>query len=300
MRGQMEILRELGSKRRRGRLTPIAHRERPAQLDRGQAQLLDRKLPVKQQHLGGRRGGDARVAIPVAADPRTERQPPPRRADPRIVEGQRPLQIPLQPWDRLIEDDVQIPKSGAGLIRHLRARGPAAVGEPERSDFAFDRFQVDQGSVHLRFGPAAPPQEGPQPRKLCKQGPPLRLGGMRRENKLHPQPVDQPLHFLRTDPARLELNHRGLDRFADRARLAQDAQRPAPAQQHDPEILLGQVHQLEIKREGHRLVERHRRIEGRDHRSQAAFRTGLPRPPGLGEPPERFHPFKGFPSPRFG
>ena len=84
---------------------------------------------------------------------------------------------------------------------------------------------------------------------------------MRREHQIDQHRVNQPLHSRGIHPAFFEFQHRGLDGLANRTGfggfgLRAETRRPAAAKQQDAEIFLGQIHQLEIKREGHRLIER--------------------------------------------
>ena len=86
------------------------------------------------------------------------------------------------------------------------------------------------------------------------------MGG---EDKLDPEAFDKALHLLGTHPSGLELHHGCVDGFADRAAavLPEGVGHPASAQQYDAEILLGQIHELKVEGEGHRLVECLLRVE---------------------------------------
>jgi hypothetical protein len=106
-----------------------------------------------------------------------------------------------------------------------------------------------------------------------------------REHKLDAHPVHEPLHLVGPYARRLELRRRGLDGLADGqpAVVAEGAGGAAPAQERDPEIFLGQVHQLEVEREGHRLVEGRPGIETRDGFGEEPFGVGVVRAARLGK-----------------
>ena len=240
-------------------------------------------------------GRDVRVAVAVAAHPGAELDPARGRLDRRVGFRQRALELVLQQRHRFPKRGVEIPEAGADLVGDLGPRGARAVGEPERGDLPFQRARVgDAGDlvVQVRLGIAQALGEPPQ---LVEHGAPLRLGRVRGKDELDAELVEDLLHRLRRDVARLQLTQRGADRLAHRRAALLVLGAAAAAQEPDAVRFLGQVDQLEIDREGHRHVRRvgdrelpHGRFQLLSRRKPCRrgcfWPAGAAFPPGRGSP----------------
>ena len=225
------------------------------------------------------------IAVAVAADPRPKRQPTPRRLDRGIMPPERTLHVGMQTRQGFEQRRVKIPQPRLRFIRHLRPGRAATIGQPQRGDLPLDTFGLQQRGIGQQRGLRAQPQDLAQSAQLREQGSPLRFRRVCRKHELDHQPVHQGLHRGRTHSASFQFDHRRFNRFTHRrARRAFFAAGSASlAQQHDAKILFGEVHQLEIERERHRLVKRLGRTQLRDPRRQTTRRFLVTRTPGLGQ-----------------
>ncbi len=135
---------------RRDRRAFIRHADRPRQLARLLQKFAQRQFPMQQQNLARDGGCDVRIAIAIAADPRSKSEPARRWPHFGIITLQRAPHVVLQTRQRIEECRIKIPKAGARFIGHLRPRHSAAIREPERNDLAFHLRRVRRFAVHVR------------------------------------------------------------------------------------------------------------------------------------------------------
>ncbi len=173
------------------------------------SQFRESQLPMQQKHLGGDGCGDVRIAIAIAADPRAKRQPALRRPDLRKIPGESARHVHLQTRERVEKRGVEIPKAGPRFIRHLRLRDAAAIGQPERSDLAFDLGGIERFGLLLRELTAT--QDLGEALQLRQQRAALRFGRMRGEDQLDLQAVDERLHLCVGRAGLLQLRDGGGD-----------------------------------------------------------------------------------------
>ncbi len=260
--------------------------------------FVQRQLPMQQQHLGRDRGRHIGIAVAIAPDPRTEGQPARGRPDLRIMPAQRAQHVVLQTRQGIEERGVKIPKPGPRFIRHLRSRHSAAIRQPERNNLPLHPRRVRRFALQL--GRITLAQDLRHPAQLGQERAAFRFRRMRGEDQLDAQAIEKRLHLRGGNALVLQLLDRGLDRFTDRlARAATfviGLRAAAPAQQHDPEIFLGQIHQLEIESERHRLVDRCLRAEARDGFRELAGGVGVAFAARLGQGAQFFHRLESRPA----
>jgi hypothetical protein len=206
--------------------------------------------------------GHERVAVPVPADPAAEPQERGclRRHRPGQLthEGavQRPVHARGQPEERLVEDS----DSGTYLVQRLHRLAAQRRGAPQQVDFLTEPAQRlspvggAQLSVIKRIELPADPAQ-----RLGNRAPPS-LSGVRGEHRMHLEPGHQ-LGARAFSHRRTEGGHRGGKGFPHRLGAGISL-----AQCPDPLVLLGQVGQVKVDREGTRHGRRPGQRPARDER----------------------------------
>jgi len=209
----------------------------------------------------------------------------------------RALEISVQLRDNVEQRRIEIPQPRARLVRDFRSRHAAAVGEPERCDFTLDRPGIERGRIARELGVGALAEQFAEAFQFREQRAALRLGGMRREHELDRHAIDDRLDRRGVGALFLQRQNRGLDALADRrCCLVAQPCGAAAAQEHDAEILLGEIHELEVERKRHRLVERIGRRERRDRGGEFFLRRAIAGAAGLRKLAERLDGVEGLAS----
>ena len=248
--GQQLGMRRLGrlqgqAERLAGRRRVGVHGERAADPGGRVLQRAQHMLSLDDRGLPGHLGGDERVAVPVRADPAAE--PEERRARRALLP--RLVQRPVHPRRHLEQRLVERGHHGAHLVDGRHGPGAQRRGAPQQVDL------LAQPAPDVRLlGRAVPGivQVGEQVGDPAQRGghrPAARLGGVRGEYRVHPEPAEQVIELVRAlVPA--QLADRGGQRLADRG----VARVPLPQRPH-PVQFLGQVGQVEVdgERPGHQL-----------------------------------------------
>ena len=105
------------------------------------AMLFDGEAAMQAQRLGGDFGGDVGVAIPIAADPRRERQPARGAAQLRIMLRQRGVEIGVEARQHIPENLADEIQPGADFVGDAGLGGARLIGEPQGCDFGAQRIQ---------------------------------------------------------------------------------------------------------------------------------------------------------------
>jgi hypothetical protein len=211
------------------------------------------------QRREGRRRGDGRVAVAIAADPGAELQERPgsgwpgagptavgggpRGGDKRVQGG---VEGPVQPRDHPEQGRVEEGHRAADLVERARADDPGVGRAPQ------DRHLLAQPATDLavlarrQARVVEPLQQIRGPAQGDKDGAAPGLGRVGREDRLDLQPSDERGETRRSaGPAAQERNRLG-DRIVEGA----VARRSRPATQHPhPMTLLGEVHEPEVEPE---------------------------------------------------
>jgi hypothetical protein len=248
-------------------------------------QLLDPPQVFAQDFLGlqaHRQGGgfrrDERVAVAVAADPRTEPQQA-RNADRRLaalvaVHGvQRPLQVAIEHRQRLENGLAEVVQTILDLVAHLRLEAAHLVGFPQDLNLATQRFdhlvplvRIQRRIVELTVGYKHPPLR-------AQQDPAFGLGGMGGEHRRKAKLIEQDLQPGGIDAVGAQ-SAQGLVEGAAPERFAA---LDLFAAQLVLEVFLGDVGEIEVGVESPNDVAEHFRIESGDeaHQLFAVVRRGL-------------------------
>jgi hypothetical protein len=252
---------------------------------------------VQHQAFRGDLGGDIGIAVPVAADPGSERQPAVGRLDFGIIPGQRAFQVGLQFRNGVPQGGVEIPEAGAHFVSDLGADGPAPVREPQGGDLPLEIFFVGDGK-RARFGRGAVPKHRGQALEFCEEGTAFGFRRMRREDQLDRHLIQKMLQIFCADAALFEFGNGRFDRFArgnGRGIVFLCEALGAPvAQQMHAMVFLGQIDELEVGREGHGHFVGFVRLESGDGLAEFFLGIGIPVAPGLGQLPEGFDRLKNF------
>ena len=214
--------------------------------------LAEGKAAVEHEGLGGDFRGDVGVAVAVAAHPGAEGDPAFGRLDAGVGLGQRALEFVAQEGDGLPEDGVEIPEAGADFVGDFGPGGAGAVGEPKRGDFAFEHARVFDAGDFVFEERAGILQAMREALQLGEHGASLGFGGVRGEDELDVEFVEERLDGFRRDVAGAEFAQGGADRFAHRGRAGDGVLGAAAlAQKSDAVRFLGKVDELEVDGEGH-------------------------------------------------
>ena len=248
------------------------HAQLPLQL--GQRVLVEGegRLPVEAQRLLGDLGGDVGVPVAVAPDPGAEAQ---EGGHVDVLAGvgddERLLHLPVQPRHQLPQRLLEVVQAVAHLVEDRGRAAPDLLGEPERGDLLPDAV------AQLRALAGRPPRvvelldEIGQPPQLEENRAPASLGGVGGEDGLDEARRQQLPHPVGSHSGGRRLGQRLLDRFSagggPRSRgvdprslielggLSGPPRPPLqhqlpPAQHAQPVVLLGQVDEVEVGREG--------------------------------------------------
>ena len=245
---------------------PCHSRPRHLRRDRLHEAGRDRLVPVHDvvgldpQRPLGHVGRDRRVAVAVAADPRPPAQERrhPRRARSRssavgrrsparraVVEGgvHRPVQARHEREQRGVEERHR----GPHLVERRRDDRPQVGGAPQDRDLlaqpAPDLAVLGRRQARI----VESLEQRGEPPQRDKERPPAGLGRVRGEDRRDRQPLDRTVELVvgSTQPPQ------PADGVGERPVQHPGARGTcAPGQRADPLPLLGEVHQLEVEREG--------------------------------------------------
>jgi hypothetical protein len=98
------------------------------------AMLLDGQAAMQAQRFGGDFGGDVGVAIPIAADPRGQRQPAIWAAHLRIILCQRAIEIGVEAREHVPENLADEIQTGADFVGDAGPGSAGLIGEPQGRD----------------------------------------------------------------------------------------------------------------------------------------------------------------------
>ena len=243
-----------------------------------------RQCPRRLAGLARDLRGNRRVAVAIAADPRSEhdrrgveRQPAPRGGAQLAIE---PAQVARQGVPhRLLEDEETAPH----FLNRRRPAQPHVFRAPHREDFTTQVFPDVLPLVDRQIRAVAPFERLRDPHVFPHQAPARDGRWMRRQDDLHPQRDDGLVERIGRDAGRQQ----PLEGLAERARLGargRIAKVVPPAA--DAMVLLRDVGERQEVRE--RARDRHRLLERQ--RAQLFF-EGFERvlvllPRRLGDPPE--------------
>ncbi len=261
-------------RRRRGRL--LVDGDHPGHPVDRVVEDLQRLVGVRAHRLAGHLGGDERVAVPVAADPRAE----PDDGRQRLLVGpvvlaEGGLDGPLEARDGVDEGLAEHREHGLHLVGRRRP------GDPQR------RGALEDVDVLEHPAPGPGPLGGPRARVVVGvevlgdaaqrrgHGPPARLGGVGGEHGVDAHPLE----------AGPGVGAGRGDRGADVAGVEAAAVLPVlAAQRTGPVPLLGEVRQVQVHREEPGDACRRVRVEGGDEGRGVAVLLGPAAPlEGVGE-----------------
>ncbi len=213
---------------------------------------------VEPQHRGlvlaqgflGYGDGHERVAVPVPADPAAEPQERRHGEDPaRVNLGERIVEAAVEHRRKVEQHLVEEVQAVTDLVEHARLAQPGFVRLPQRHDLLRDPVERVALFFRRQRGKVQPGQRTRDAPQLGQDRAPLGLRGMRGENGLHVEPVEQPLHLGRPDTVACQLTDRRAHALAHGPALGRGPERPLVEHPH-PLLFFGQVDQLEVSREG--------------------------------------------------
>ena len=209
--------------------------------------IVERAGRLHAQRRAQHVGGDERIAVAVAADPRAHAQ---KAADDALVFRKGRFELVL---DRVV-DARQFAQEGVVVegqpVDHLvgdrQARAPQHAGLPQRSDRAAHRFVVVGQFFRGQAGAVALVDQPGDLHFLAEDALALHLGRMRGQHRHHQRIAEESENFLR--------RHLGVERLAQcigqRAgprRVAGDGVRPGAP---DVVLVLGDIGQMQEVAEG--------------------------------------------------
>src|SRR3954466_15633064 len=108
-----------------------------------------------------------------------------------IVLAQRALNLAVQPWDQVVQADIEVVQAILDFIDHGRANDPHLVALPQANNLLNDRAL---GIIILRYGKSSTIalHDIGDPAQLLQSRPPARLGwvgGKHRQNERAIEPA---------------------------------------------------------------------------------------------------------------
>ncbi len=247
VRRQWSPALEPGGEGRWRRIAAATHAQPAGQFLQTLAMALDGEPPVQTERLGRYRRHHRRIAVAIAPDPRGQAEPPGGSGQGRIVFVERRSELGRHAGQRLPEHRVDEVEAGPHFVGHGRTRGASAIGEPELGDLGVEGGGLRSVFAREQIGIVKPPERLGDPLKLREDRSALGLGRMSRQHQFDAQRLQQLRHLAGRETACLESGHRVPDRFSDRGWVLDPL---TLTQGADAMRLFGEVHQIEVDREG--------------------------------------------------
>jgi hypothetical protein len=248
----------------------LGDRERPPErLDVGDV-AVEYGAPVQCERPGRDAVVDARVAVPVAADPGAEAERTvgwPGLAG-RVVPPQRVLEVAHELRQDVEEYVLERVQPAAHLVDHGRTLLAHLVGQPEQRDAL--AHAVEQPTALLRRQPrvVVPGDQRLHRPQVVLESAAACLGRVGGEDRPDAQLADEPGRLAGREAGPAHGRDRGRDRLRPRRRRGLPLALPYRPQ---PVVLLGQVDQVEVDREGAHQAEQLAQAEPVDPLAQGAL-----------------------------